>query len=108
MFNRVHNLARQAAGTELTNPALFQEEAEKELYASYQELIPQLEEALAGQEYTKVLEKLFTLQPAIDRFFDDVLVMAKEEEIKNNRLALLREIDKLFLSLADFSKIVTG
>ncbi|HHW55063.1 MAG: glycine--tRNA ligase subunit beta [bacterium] len=108
MFNRVHNLARQAAGTEPCNPALFQEEAEKELYASYQELIPQLEEALAGQEYTKVLEKLFTLQPAIDRFFDDVLVMAKEEEIKNNRLALLREIDKLFLSLADFSKIVTG
>ncbi len=108
MFNRVHNLARQATGTEVCSPALFQEEAEKELYASYRELLPQIEEALAGQEYPMVLAKLFTLQQPINRFFDDVLVMAREEEIKNNRLALLREIDQLFLTLADFSKIVTG
>jgi glycyl-tRNA synthetase beta chain len=108
MFNRVHNLARQAAGTEVCSPALFREPAEKILYAKYQELLPRVEEALARQEYITVLEELLTLQPPIDCFFDEVLVMAKEEKVKNNRLALLREIDQVFLTLADFSRIVTA
>lgn len=108
MYNRVHNLARKAEGTETCSPDLLQELAEKNLYRQYQKVLPQVQEALRLWDYRKVLGELLALDESIDAFFDQVLVMAEEDKLKKNRLALLRELDAVFLEVADFSKIVTA
>jgi glycyl-tRNA synthetase beta chain len=53
-----------------------------------------------------LLKLLATLRPMVDRFFDEVLVMAEQEEVRRNRLSLLLNCVDLYLSVADFSKIV--
>ena len=53
------------------------------------------------------LIQLARLRKPVDAFFDTVLVMAKDEKVKFNRLSLLKEISDLFHRIADFSKIVT-
>ena len=55
--------------------------------------------------YTGVMEKVITLRPAVDKVFDEVLVMAKDEKLRRNRLALLGKVGALFAPVADFSKI---
>ena len=51
------------------------------------------------------MENVTALRPAVDRFFDEVLVMAEDEKIRRNRLALLGRVGALFAPVADFSKI---
>jgi glycyl-tRNA synthetase beta chain len=51
------------------------------------------------------LKEIATLRPSVDRFFDDVMVFADEEKIKNNRIALLAMVSGLFKNIADFSMI---
>jgi glycyl-tRNA synthetase beta chain len=48
------------------------------------------------------------LQPLVSAFFEKVLVMAKEEKVKNNRLAFLKGLSDLFASVADFSRVAVG
>ena len=57
--------------------------------------------------YKEALLKAAEIRPLVDKFFDDILVMAENEEIRNNRLSLLKEVSQLFTRFADFSKIVT-
>jgi glycyl-tRNA synthetase beta chain len=59
-------------------------------------------------KYKEALLKAAEIRPLVDKFFDDILVMAEDEEIKNNRLSLLREVSSLFTRFADFSRIVTA
>ena len=54
------------------------------------------------------LNKLAALRPHVDNFFDNVMVMDKDEKVRFNRLSLLSEISALFHKIADFSKIVTA
>ena len=58
--------------------------------------------------YREALEAIATLRPRVDRFFDDVLVMAEEEDLRRNRLALLARLLKEFSTIADFSEIAAG
>ena len=53
------------------------------------------------------LEEMTALKGPIDTFFDEVMVMDEDERVRNNRLSLLRSIGRIFLKIADFSKIVT-
>ena len=55
--------------------------------------------------YADVLNTLADLRDPVDRFFDDVMVMAENENVKNNRLALLSELRALFLDVADISRL---
>ena len=57
-------------------------------------------------DYVKAIEEMQALTTPINNFFDNVMVMDKDEQIKNNRLALLKNIDNLVKTIADFSKIV--
>ncbi|ODN44047.1 glycine--tRNA ligase subunit beta [Piscirickettsia litoralis] len=85
------------------NPELFAESAEKELYqaicSKQQEIQPLLGECAYGQ----LLESLASLRHSVDNFFDHVMVMAEDESLKANRLALLAELRQLFLKVADIS-----
>lgn len=104
-FTRVANLARQAGGEEL-KPDLFTEAAEKELYDHYQKAATRLPALVDEERYREALVLLAELAPSVDRFFEEVLVMAPDPAVRANRLALLKAIRNLGLSIADFSRLV--
>jgi len=85
---------------------IFKDPAEKVLYESYQEVDQSLKDLWKNQKYDQVLERLSTLHKPLNQFFEDVLVMDKDEAIRNNRLALLSAVGNLFTDFGDFSKIV--
>ena len=95
--NRVLRILKDEASTDI-NQTLFTYDAEKNLYSETQKL------SFNGS-YADYLKGLSNLNPAVTKFFEDVLVMDKDEKIKNNRLALLNELKNKYIMLTDFSKI---
>ncbi|CEN79539.1 glycine--tRNA ligase subunit beta [Paraclostridium sordellii] len=104
-FNRVATLA-QKAETDKVDINLMREEAEFNLYQQFQEIRSNVEHLLADKEYTKALDAFASLRPAIDNMFDSVMIMDKDEAIKDNRLAILKQIYDIMLNICDLSKIV--
>jgi len=109
-FIRVANILKQAKEKGISpgdfEEVLLVEETEKELYHFYKENLT-IAELLDSKtrNYKDFLQQLGRWRDIIDRFFDDVLVMCEDEKIRNNRLALLKKINDLFLLFADFSLI---
>jgi glycyl-tRNA synthetase beta chain len=93
--------AAAAVDSELVN-----EQAEKALVRMGEKVRPDLEAMIASKNYSEVLRLLLEMRPAIDKFFDDVLVMCEDRKLRENRLALVSTINELFLKFADFSQIV--
>jgi len=93
------------ATIEAVREADFQEEAEIQLYEKIKENKENLIQLLEKRSYSDYLQNLAKLREYIDRFFEQVLVMAPDEKIKNNRLALLLELTALFNRFALFSLI---
>ncbi len=58
--------------------------------------------------YEEALRQIASLRPQVDRYFDAVLVMAKDEAVRENRLALLAHLLKEFSTVADFSELAVG
>jgi glycyl-tRNA synthetase beta chain len=104
-FNRVCNLASKATVFEVS-AALFAESAESELYAKWKELHVGFDTAVKEGNITQAVQLLSSLKPAIDAYFEHVMVMAPDEAVKNNRLATLAAIAGDVSSVADFSKLV--
>lgn len=86
------------------DPVLFQQDEEKNLSADYLAMKTALTPLIAAGDYPAALRTILLITPAINSFFDKVLVMDKRDEIKNNRLSLLREIWGTVTPVADFSK----
>lgn len=84
-------------------PDVFREAQERGLYEALTQLDGQVHSAAARADYTGGLKTLARLQQPVDAFFDKVMVMAPEEELRANRVALLRRLDKLCRSIADIS-----
>ncbi|MGZ9585027.1 glycine--tRNA ligase subunit beta [Paenibacillus marinisediminis] len=101
-FNRVCNLASKAEDAEVDDK-LFEQAEEGALYASWQKAHKQYE---AAADSTAALAALGSLQEPITAFFDHVMVMAKEESVKRNRLAMLKHIAADLNRFADFAKLV--
>ncbi len=104
-FKRAENITK-AHEEEGVDQALFQDAAETSLYASLlaaENVVPGL---IEDRKYEDALNALVVLKAPIDDFFVGVMVMADEEAIRNNRLALLVRVRNLFRRYADFSKIV--
>ena len=93
---------------ETVDAALLCDTAEKQLYACITEAEPHFQESIQERDYAKLLTQLATLQPAIDTFFDEVLVMAEEPALRTNRLALLNRIGRNIYAVADLTKIVVS
>ena len=85
--------------------ALLGDTAERDLYAALEQARNDLKPLLAGRDYTAAFRRLATLKAPVDRFFDEVLVMADDEALRGNRLALLAAVRRLFLELADLSRL---
>jgi glycyl-tRNA synthetase beta chain len=84
---------------------LLQESAEKSLFDAVTEITPRIRAATAERAYTDALTELAQLRAPIDRFFDEVMVMADDAAIRRNRLALLQQTGALFLSIADLTQL---
>jgi glycyl-tRNA synthetase beta chain len=82
---------------------LLQEPAEKKLHAEIVKLMPQIEPLCAGGRYEEALSKLAGLRQTVDEFFDKVMVMADDEAVKKNRLALLQQLHQAFTRIADIA-----
>ncbi|MGA7288138.1 MAG: glycine--tRNA ligase subunit beta, partial [Terriglobales bacterium] len=111
-LKRMKNILRQASEkTKLiamrVDVASLQEESEKELAALIPPTAAKIEKLSAAQDYERALLEIAKLRPAIDRFFDKVMVMVEDANLRANRLALLQLLVKEFSTIADFSEIVT-
>lgn len=104
-FTRAHNLSRKA-GHDHVDPALFETAAEEELYRSYQRIYSSAEPGIRCRDFPAVLSLIAGLQKPVDRFFKEVMVMVENERVRDNRLALLKNIAQFIGSVADLSKIV--
>jgi len=79
---------------------------ERALFRAYSEIKPKVDNNLETGDYVAALKQIAGLRKTVDQFFDKVLVMTKEEKLRQNRLRLLHDISQLFLSIADISEMV--
>ncbi|WP_282167376.1 glycine--tRNA ligase subunit beta [Shewanella japonica] len=102
---RVSNILAKVEGEIPTNidSSLLVESAEKALADKLTELQPQLAPLFAAANYQEALALLASLRESVDTFFEDVMVMANDAALKNNRLALLNSLREQFLHAADIS-----
>jgi glycyl-tRNA synthetase beta chain len=98
-FKRAKNILTQQAAAPSIEPALFEHDAERELHKAVASL-----GGLNG-DYDARLKSLSTLRAPVDRFFDDVHVMAEDPKVRGNRLALLNQTLSLFYRIADISRL---
>lgn len=104
-FNRVINLGEKASSTEVKRELLVEEE-EIELYEAFNSVEDKVITWLNKKEYDKALEQFIALREPVDNFFDHVMVMVDDEELRENRLSLLSKIAETMLMICDLSKIV--
>jgi len=85
--------------------SLLKEPEEIALEQAYRAIVGEVARYRGERKYRQALEAISTLRPAVDRFFDKVLVMAEDREIRQNRLRLLNKLDELFSGIAHFAEI---
>jgi glycyl-tRNA synthetase beta chain len=106
-FKRVANIQEKApaAGAGSVEPGLLRDAAEIALYREIARVEAEASALRAARDWPAVLRSVATLKPAVDAFFDDVLVMAEDPGLRQNRLGLMRRVGALFADVADFRKI---
>lgn len=104
-FKRAMNILKGAPSPKEINPSLFREPSEQNLYQSYLKAEKKVGAFLEKRDYESSLQEMTRMKKPIDEFFEGVMVMVEDEAIRNNRLALLDRIGRLFLRIADFSKL---
>lgn len=111
-FKRMKNILRQARENNRQiadpfNPALLHEDAEKRLAGEIPQVAARVKSLREKKQYEQALLEISRLRPAIDAFFDKVMVMVEAEELRAQRLALLQTLVNEFSNISDFSEIVT-
>ncbi len=107
-FKRVANIVRKAgdAGArDQVDPGLLSEAAEERLFAEVSAHEADLQALIGRGAWADALAQLARIRPTVDAFFDDVMVMAEDEALRRNRLALMRRTGALFARIADFGRI---
>jgi glycyl-tRNA synthetase beta chain len=105
-FKRVVNIIRGFQNGAV-DPSLFSGTEEKNLHEAFLKIRETVFMHISQGDYSGVLGELARLREPVDAFFETVLVMAEDDQIRRNRLSLLEEISTLFHDVADFSRIVT-
>lgn len=104
-FKRAMNILKGITLERGIDPSSLSETPEKELYEAFLRAKGDIERSLANRDYESALQEMIKMKRPIDAFFDGVMVMVDDEKIRGNRLALLEGIGKLFLKIADFSRL---
>jgi len=105
LLKRVGNISKDYKGTVNISEELLKEDAEKSLYSFYMEFMSVSEEILGKNDYLTYLKTILSGKEIIDDFFDTVMVMDKDENIKNNRLSLLTSLNIIFNRVANLNLI---
>ena len=105
-FKRVINISRGAEAGEV-EPLLFEHPEERLLFEAAALMEEEVAGALDRQDYLAACQALAKLRGPVDAFFDRVMVMAEDDKLRRNRLALLERISRTFMQMADFSRITT-
>jgi len=101
---RISNILAKADNVgDSIDESLFEERAEKGLYSTLQGIQKEVDTAIESGSYERALTSLATLQAPVDSFFDNVMVNADDERVKQNRLAILQQLRSQFLKVADIS-----
>jgi len=103
-FKRIRNIIKDNTDTEV-DAALLTEEAERALYAIYGGVQEEMSELMKNKRYIESLQAMLKLKQPVDNFFDDVMVMAENQDVRRNRLNLLTAIGELILRIGDISRI---
>jgi glycyl-tRNA synthetase beta chain len=111
-FKRIKNILRQAEEKKVAvgsafNPSLGKDAEEKALAEVSARTAPQVAELRKKKDYSAALAEIAKIRPSLDAFFDKVMVMVEDAELRANRLALLASLLRDFSTIADFSEIVT-
>ncbi len=106
-FKRIRKILEKAnlKDGSSVNADLFENDAERELYSAGRESAARVQAEKHGGRYDRALDQIAGLRKSIDRFFEEVMVMAENEAVRKNRLALLSELLREFTTIADFSEI---
>jgi glycyl-tRNA synthetase beta chain len=103
---RITNILKKSEGAAGTiQPGLLKEAAEEGLYSAMTKLKPQVDAAFAKGDFASTLQALAHLRNNVDAFFTDVMVMAEDQQLRNNRLALLSNLHSMMNQVADISKL---
>ena len=103
-FKRIGNIIKEGVDAPV-DPSLFQDQAEGGLYESFQAVKSSVDRNVADGSWLDALTEIATLRGPVDTFFDKVMVMAEDEQVRRNRLALLTAMSRMFGRIADFSRI---
>jgi glycyl-tRNA synthetase beta chain len=103
-FKRISNITKGVTETADVNTRLFEHESERELWSAFLAAEGRVRQKIEEQKYLDALNLLAGLRKPVDAFFSEVMVMAENKEVKENRLTMLAHIKKSFLQMADFSK----
>lgn len=104
VLKRVGNISKDHTDM-IINPELFKEDIEKELYQFSVELSNKVNLAIEQRDYAKYLEEITSGKDIINNYFDKIIVMDKDEAIKNNRLSQMRFLTDIFTKMADLNQI---
>ena len=103
---RITNILKKTEGAAgAVQTGLLREAAEEGLYAAMTSLKPKVDAAFAQGDFAGTLKALAHLRDNVDAFFNDVMVMAEDEQLRNNRLALLSSLHAMMNRVADISKL---
>lgn len=102
---RIANIVKDQPDSDL-DPSNLEERAEKDLHEASRKLQGSVAAAVEKGDYLEALERVAELAPALDRFFDDVMVMVDDEALRLNRVALLQEIGAVISRTADLTELV--
>ncbi|MDX8292070.1 glycine--tRNA ligase subunit beta [Metabacillus indicus] len=104
-FARVQNISKKGTG-DAVDPSLFKNQEEKDLYSKYTEAAEAYAAHGARGEYKEAFKALRSLQPAIESYFSETMVMAEDEALKTNRLAQMKKLAALIESFADMNAVI--
>ncbi|MGE5700166.1 MAG: glycine--tRNA ligase subunit beta [Deltaproteobacteria bacterium] len=108
VFKRAINITKTYAGPLAVSDTLFEHDEERALHRAAGEVSGRVASAAKDGRYPEAFGEMARLQPLVSAFFEKVLVMAKDEKVRNNRLALLKNLSNLFAGVADFSRVGAG
>ncbi len=103
-FKRIANITKDWDET-IVVPEYFSTNEEKDLYKYFNEINENFQKEIKNENFINALKELTKLKEPIDNFFDNVLVMEKDEKLKKNRLSLLKTIYNSFISVGDLKKL---
>lgn len=104
---RIANILKKVDATipEEVESSLFEGDTERDLFEALDALRETVSTKIAERDYAGAMQLLATIRQPVDAFFDNVMVMADDEAVKLNRLALLNQIYQLFMQVADISRL---